>query len=64
MAKLVTKFKYLKPGSNAAGKYIKYIATREGVEMIDDSKKYAPATVKQKQFIEKCCLTSPMLLSH
>ncbi len=53
MAKLVTKFKYLKPGSNAAGKYIKYIATREGVEMIDDSKKYAPATVKQKQFIEK-----------
>lgn len=59
MAKLVTKFKYLKPGSNAAGKYIKYIATREGVEMIDDSKKYAPATVKQKQFIEKMLLDFP-----
>lgn len=59
MAKLVTKFKYFKPGSNAAGKYIKYIATREGVEMIDDSKKYAPATVKQKQFIEKMLLDFP-----
>lgn len=59
MAKLVTKFKYLKPGRNAAGKYLKYIATREGVEMIDDSKKYAPATVKQKQFIEKMLLDFP-----
>lgn len=59
MAKLVTKFKYLKPGSNATGKYIKYIATREGVEMIDNSKKYAPATVKQKQFIEKMLLDFP-----
>lgn len=36
-----------------------YIATREGVEMIDDSKKYAPATVKQKQFIEKMLLDFP-----
>lgn len=59
MAKLVTKFKYLKPGNNAAGKYIKYIATREGVEMIDDSKKYLPATVNQKQFIEKMLLDFP-----
>ena len=59
MAKLVTKFKYLKPGSNAAGRYVKYIATREGVEMTDDSKKYAPATVKQKQFIEEMLLDFP-----
>ena len=29
--KLITKFKYIKPGENA-GKYAKYIATREGVE--------------------------------
>lgn len=59
MAKLVTKFKYLKPGSNAAGRYVKYIATREGVEMINDSKKYLPATVNQKQFIEKMLLDFP-----
>ena len=29
MAKLITKFKYIKPG-NGAGSYLKYIATREG----------------------------------
>ena len=33
MPKLITKFKYIKPGENA-GKYAKYIATREGVEKI------------------------------
>lgn len=54
MAKLVTKFKYLKPTRKVStGGYAKYIATREGVEKIDDTKKFAPATVKQKNLIEK-----------
>lgn len=54
MAKLITKFKYLKPNRKiSAGGYARYIATREGVELIDDSKKYAPATEKQKKLIEK-----------
>lgn len=54
MARLVTKFKYLKPNREiSAGGYAKYIATREGVEMIDESQKYAPATVGQKEFIKK-----------
>ena len=54
MARLVTKFKYLKPNRKvSAGGYAKYIATREGVEKIDDTKKFAPATVKQKNLIEK-----------
>lgn len=54
MAKLVTKFKYLKPNRKvSAGGYSKYIATREGVEKIDDTKKFAPATAKQKNLIEK-----------
>lgn len=54
MAKLVTKFKYLKPNRKvSAGGYAKYIATREGVEKIDDTKKFAPATVLQKNLIEK-----------
>ena len=54
MAKLVTKFKYLKPTRKvSAGGYAKYIATREGVEKIDDTKKFAPATAKQKNLIEK-----------
>ena len=54
MARLVTKFKYLKPNRKvSAGGYAKYIATREGVEKIDDTKKFAPATTKQKNLIEK-----------
>ena len=54
VAKIVTKFKYLKPDrKQSAGGYAKYIATREGVEKIDDSKKFAPVTVKQQKLIEK-----------
>ena len=54
MAKLVTKFKYLKPNRKvSAGGYAKYIATREGVEKIDSSQKFASATEKQKHLIEK-----------
>ena len=54
MAKLVTKFKYLKPGENRnVGSYAQYIATREGVEKIDDTVKFAPTTIKQKQLIRK-----------
>ena len=37
MPRLVTKFKYMKPGSGgkSVGGYARYIATREGVEKID-----------------------------
>ena len=69
MAKLITKFKYIKPG-NGAGSYLKYIATREGVEKIDDSKKLLPTTAKQKILTEedpqkkKSYLALPMLSRH
>lgn len=54
MAKLVTKFKYLKPDAqNSIGGYVKYIATREGVDKIDESYKMKPASLKQQQLIEK-----------
>lgn len=54
MAKFVTKFKYLKSGArNSAGSYAKYIATREGVEKIDDTKKFLPPTKRQNKLIEK-----------
>lgn len=54
MAKLVTKFKYLKPGARQGrGGYAKYIATRDGVDKIDDSKRFAPVTWNQKQLIKK-----------
>ena len=48
MAKLIIKSPYIK-GSGAAG-YLKYIGTREGVELLPDG---SPPTRKQEQLIEK-----------
>ena len=60
MASLVTKFKYLKPSARkGVGGYAKYIATREGVEKIDDTQKLAPATEKQKELIGKILQNFP-----
>ena len=54
MAKLITKFKYLKPSARqSVGGYAKYIATREGVEKVDDTLKTDPPTEKQKKLIER-----------
>lgn len=54
MARMITKFKYLKPDARqSVGGYAKYIATREGVEKIDESYKLAPASKKQQQLIGK-----------
>ena len=59
MARLITKFKYMKPRkqqskkSRQPGGYAKYIGTREGVEKIDDSKKNSPATDSQQKLIAK-----------
>ena len=55
MPRLVTKFKYMKPGSGgkSVGGYARYIATREGVEKIDDSHRHVPATQKQQTLIAK-----------
>ena len=60
MARLVTKFKYLKSNrKQSAGGYAKYIATREGVEKIDSSKVFAPATVNQQKLIGKLLVDFP-----
>ena len=54
MAKLITKFKYLKPNVRlSVSGYAKYIATREGVDKIDESFKLTSVSVKQQQFIQK-----------
>lgn len=54
MARLVTKFKYYKPhhGKNFGG-YAKYIALRNGAELLPDSRKGLPSTLGQKKLIEK-----------
>ena len=60
MAKLVTKFGYFKPGNKTkSGNYARYIATREGVEKIDSSKVFAPATVNQQKLIGKLLVDFP-----
>ena len=51
MAKLIVKSPYIKCGTGqSAGGYLKYIATRERVEIIPDDR---PPTNKQTQLIAK-----------
>ena len=60
MAKIIVKSSYLKPNARRnVGNYVRYIATREGVEKIDESKKYLPATEKQKQIISRLLKACP-----
>ena len=60
MAKIIVKSSYLKPNARKnVGNYVRYIATREGVEKIDESKKYLPATEKQKQIISRLLKACP-----
>ena len=56
MARLILKCKYLKQEENQnRGRYLKYIATREGVvkQINDTSYRQNPTTMKQKELIEK-----------
>lgn len=54
MARLVTKFKYLKSdGDKSIGGYAKYIAVREGVEKVYDTFNSQPSTKRQRKLIEK-----------
>lgn len=51
MARLIVKSPYIKcGGGQSAGGYMKYIATRERVEIIPDDR---PPTRKQEQLITK-----------
>ena len=51
MAQIIAKFGYLKGKSR--GGYAKYIATREGVEKLDESLRGHPVTQAQQEFILK-----------
>ena len=54
MARLILKSPYLKPGGKKSpGGYLKYIATREGVEMAEDTSRHLPATAEQRKQIAK-----------
>ena len=54
MAKLVTKWRYLKPNAaRHAQAYIRYIATREGVEKYVEENGARPAAQAQRVLVEK-----------
>ena len=50
MARLIVKSPYIQCGKQNAGGYLRYIATRERVEIIPDDR---PPTRKQEQFVNK-----------
>ena len=53
MARLILKSPYLKPGGEKSpGGYLKYIATREGVEIAEDTSRHLPATAEQQKQIK------------
>ena len=53
MARLILKSPYLKPGGKKSpGGYLQYIATREGVEMAEDTSRHLPATAEQQKQIK------------
>lgn len=54
MAKIILKCRYIKSGkANHSKNLINYIATRDGVEKIDDSWEHLSATVEQRRLIEE-----------
>ena len=60
MARLIVKSPYIKCGSGkSAGGYLKYIATRERVEIIPDDR---PPTNKQTQFLAKLVKDFPDII--
>ncbi len=60
MARLVLKSPYLKPNSKRnPGNYLEYIATREGVEMAEDTSRHLPATAEQQKEIARVLKQHP-----
>ena len=60
MARLILKSPYLKPGgAKSPGGYLKYIATREGVEMAEDTSRHLPATAEQQKQIKSLIKKHP-----
>ena len=56
MARIIMKSPYLKPNSGGGkhrSNYAKYIATREGVELAEDTTKHLPATIKQEDLVRQ-----------
>lgn len=54
MPRIIMKSPYMKPnGRSHIGNYVKYIATRDGVESADSTQKFMEQTVQQNNIIKK-----------
>ena len=54
MARLIVKWRYIKPGNPKQGEhYVGYIATREGVEIDEDKWKTEPVTKEQEKLVNR-----------
>ena len=54
MARLIVKWRYIKPGAPKQGEhYVDYIATREGVEIDGEKWKEEPATKEQEKLVNR-----------
>ena len=54
MARLIVKWRYIKPGEPKQGEhYVDYIATREGVEIDGEKWKEEPATKEQEKLVNR-----------
>ncbi len=54
MARLIVKWRYIKPGNPKQGeRYVGYIATREGVEIERDKWKTEPVTKEQEKLVNR-----------
>ena len=62
MPRVIVKCRYYKNASSSGlGNLMKYIATRDGTEMIPQEKKMLPETEKQQQFILEITTRNPSL---
>ena len=60
MARLIVKWRYIKPGAPKQGEhYVDYIATREGVEIEDEKWKDEPATKEQEKLVNRLIADFP-----
>ena len=60
MARLIVKWRYIKPGAPRQGEhYVNYIATREGVEIEGEKWKDEPATKEQEKLVNRLIADFP-----
>ena len=60
MARLIVKWRYIKPGAPKQGEhYVDYIATREGVEIEGEKWKGEPATKEQEKLVNRLIVDFP-----